>query len=106
MVDEPLPTITTANRHGLIAAFLAQHNSSRDGSVNPGRPLDQPVSTLTTVPKQQTLIAAHLMNMKGSKRHAQDIEEPVPTICASTTHAALVSAFMVRYYGSGRWSGR
>jgi DNA (cytosine-5)-methyltransferase 1 len=104
MVDDPLPTVTTANRHGLIAAFLAQHNSAREG-VNPGRAMDLPISTLTAVPNQQTVVAAHLINMKGTKRHAQSADEPVPTICASTTHAAIVSAFMVKYYGQGNGQG-
>ena len=99
MVDEPIPTVTTANRHALIAAFLAQHNTAR-GGVHPGRSAMSPMSTIVARGTQQNVVAAHLMNMKGSDRHAQDMREPVPTICASTTHAALVSAFMVKYYGS------
>lgn len=101
-VNEPVPTVTVANRHALIAAFLAQHNTDkrRSSGVNPGRPANTPLSTITTVGTQQNVVGVHLMNMKGSARHAQSIETPVPTICASTTHAALVSAFMVKYYGS------
>jgi len=96
--DEPVRTVVTENRHALVAAFLAQHNT---GVV--GHSLEKPVSTLTAggaygMP-QQALVASHIVNMKGSERADYPAEHPIPTVCAHTTHAAEVRAFLMKYYG-------
>ena len=95
---EPVRTVVTENRHAVVAAFMAQHNT---GVV--GHSLGEPVSTLTAggafgMP-QQALVASHVLNMKGSERAASGPHEPIPTICAGTTHAAEVRAFLTKYYG-------
>src|SRR5690606_796696 len=48
--DEPVDTVMAgAPKFGVVAAFMAQHNndSRRIGGVNPGRPADEPLATLT-----------------------------------------------------------
>jgi DNA-cytosine methyltransferase len=95
-MEQPITTVTTANRHAVVSAFLAQHNT---GVI--GRAADAPLSTITTRGTQQNIVAAHLMNMKGSQRSARAATEPVTTICAGGGHAALVSAFLIKYYGQG-----
>lgn len=135
--DEPLRTITTANRgeiaaispllvqlgygerdgqapraldphapigtqvagggkHGVVAAFLAQHNG---GMV--GHDARKPVSTVTMRGTQQQVVAAHLMNMKGSDRRARAADDPLATLTAGGGHASLVAAFLTKYYGEG-----
>lgn len=112
--DEPLHTVMAgAPRHGLVAAFMAQHNGERVG-VKPGRPVDEPVATITASGGQAALTAAfmaqHNTDMVG---HA--MTEPVSTIVgkgctqalvtadfsAEATRAGEVHAFLQGYYSNG-----
>lgn len=93
--DEPLTTVTTENRHALVATFLAKHYG---GVV--GVPVDRPMGTVTTV-DHHALVAAHMINLKGSDRRTRAANEPISTVCAGGTHAGLVAAFMAPYYSSG-----
>ncbi len=97
--DEPLHTVMAgAPRHGVVAAFLAQHN----GGTCPGaREAEAPVSTVTTTAAQQAVVSAGLVNLKGSDRRGADIEAPHPTVTAQGMHSAEVRAFLVKYYGEG-----
>jgi len=97
----PLTTVTTANRHALIAAFLAQHNGGPRMENAAGRAANAPLSTLTTRGTQQQIVAAHMVNMHGTSRSARDAREPLTTITAGGGHAALVAAFLCKYYGKG-----
>jgi DNA (cytosine-5)-methyltransferase 1 len=96
--DEPMHTVMAgAPRHGVVAAFLAQHN----GGKCPGaREAEAPVSTVTTTGAQQAVVSAGLVNLKGSDRRASEIEAPHPTVTAQGTHSAEVRAFLVKYYGN------
>jgi DNA (cytosine-5)-methyltransferase 1 len=98
--DEPLHTVMAgAPRHGVVAAFLAQHN----GGTCPGsRAADEPVSTVTATGAQQAVVSAGLLSLKGSDRRASDIEAPHPTVTAQGTHSAEVRAFLVKYYGNDK----
>lgn len=95
-VDAPVSTVTTANRHAIVSAFLAQHNT---GVI--GRAATDPLSTLTTRGTQQQVVAAHLMNMHGSARSARSLDDPHPSICAGGQHGAVIAAFLQKYYGQG-----
>lgn len=102
-IEKPLGTqVAGGGKHGVVAAFLAQHNndSRRIGGVNPGRPADEPLATLTTAGAQQNVIAAHLMNMRGSDRRDQPIDSPAPTATAGGNHAALIAPFLMKYYST------
>lgn len=101
--DEPTATVTAKADVCVATAFMAQHNndSRRDGGVNPGRPMDEPVSTVTQTGSQQGVIAASLLSMKGSDRRDSDLNEPHPTVLAGGLHSALVTPFMTKYYGTG-----
>lgn len=100
-LDVPVSTVTTANRHALVSAFLAQHNAGPKMEKNAGRAADDPLSTLTTRGTQQQIVAAHLMNMHGAARSARDLSEPHPAICAGGQHGAVIAAFLQKYYGQG-----
>jgi len=82
-LKSPLPTLTCANRgeQALVVAFMAQHN----GGVI-GRPMSEPISTLTTHACQQQLVEATLSD-------------------ADRAGAERVAAFLVHYYGSGGQHG-
>ncbi|MCJ2039837.1 DNA cytosine methyltransferase [Methylobacterium sp. J-059] len=101
-VEEPVGTITAggAGKAGVVAAFLAQHNTARDGAVNPGTDARAPVSTITAAGGHQNVVAAHLLNLRGSDRRDGPIDAPAPTVSAGGNHAAAVYAFLQSYYGS------
>ncbi|KQS81731.1 hypothetical protein ASG32_02990 [Methylobacterium sp. Leaf361] len=102
-VDEPAPTVMP---HGqgktkVVAAFLAQHNTARDGAVNPGTDARAPVSTITAAGGHQNVVAAHLLNLRGSDRRDAPVDRPAPTATGGGNHAAAVYAFLAKYYGEG-----
>lgn len=98
---EPVDTVMAgAPKFGVVAAFLAQHNSERNG-VNPGRPAQEPMATVTASGAQQQVVAAHLMNMKGSARSDAPADEPLWTQTAGGSHASLIAPFLTKYYGQG-----
>ena len=91
---DPVNTVVTSNRHALVAAFLAQHNTDMVGH-HP----ETPLSTIVQKGCTQAVISAGLMNMKGSDRRMSDVEQPAPTVTADGTHQAEVRAFLMKYYG-------
>jgi DNA (cytosine-5)-methyltransferase 1 len=70
---EPIYTIPTANRFGLITAFIAQHYKT-----STGHRVDQPLGAITTVNKA-SLVSAFLLKYYGSDI-GQRIKEPLHTI--------------------------
>lgn len=88
----------------MAAAFVAQHNndSRREGGVNPGRPADVPLSTVTQRGTQQNAVTAHLMSMKGSDRRDSEATEPHPTIMAGGNHSAVVAPHVMTMRNSGK----
>lgn len=94
-MDEPIKTLDTQPRFGLVAAFLAQHNT---GVV--GHSAEEPVSTITQRGTNQAVVSAGLVNMKGSDQRSAAIDAPAPAVCAQGKHVAEVRAFLIKYYGA------
>jgi DNA (cytosine-5)-methyltransferase 1 len=91
----PLTTITTENRHALVAAFLAKHYG---GVV--GQAMDNPIGTVTAV-DHHSLVAGHLLQI--GERHMGGnggLAEPVRTLM-TTQRFALCAAFLTTYYSGG-----
>lgn len=75
----PLGTIVAGGvKHAPAAAFLAQHNTAKNGA-NPGRAIDRPVSTLTATGSQQTIVAPWFAKYFGTGTGART-DEPCHTI--------------------------
>jgi DNA (cytosine-5)-methyltransferase 1 len=96
----PLTTITTENRHALVAAFLAKHFT---GVI--GQPCDRPLGTITAV-DHHSLIAATMIQTGYGEREGQsprclDIEKPLGAIVAGGAKHALCAAFLTTYYSGG-----
>lgn len=106
-VDEPVDTVMPgAPKFGLIAAFMAQHNNHRGTVPSDGRPIGDPLSTITMRGTQQHVVAANLLNLKGSNRRDAPVDEPLRTITSGGGHAALMSGFLTKYYSEGgQWAG-
>lgn len=75
-LDEPLATIPTANRFGLVAAFLAKHYGGN--YTGAGIPMDEPLHTIT-VKDHHSLVQAFLMKYYGSDI-GQSLHDPLHTI--------------------------
>lgn len=73
ILDEPLATIPTANRFGLVTAFI-----SRQFKSSIGHGLDEPLATTTTVNKS-ALVSAFLLKYYGTDI-GQRLDEPLHTI--------------------------
>ncbi len=103
--DEPVGTIMAggAGKAGLVAAFLAQHNTARTG-VNPGTDARAPLSTVTAAGGHQNVVAAHLINMHGADGRSAGADQPAPTFTAGGNHAGAVYAFLSKWYGTGAFA--
>ncbi|KAA0686030.1 C-5 cytosine-specific DNA methylase, partial [Neorhizobium sp. P12A] len=100
-VSEPVRTITTENRHAVAAVFVAQHNndSRRIGGVNPGREVDEPLSTVTATGAQQGIISAFISRQFGASI-GHGVDEPSATVTAGVNKSVLVAPHLHAYYGS------
>jgi DNA (cytosine-5)-methyltransferase 1 len=101
-LKSPMGTMLAENHKQVCTAFLAQHNTQRQG-YNPGRPADEPISTITGRGTQQQLVTSHIMKMRGHssrEKHGQPSDEPLHTISAGGLHHAHVNAFLIKYFGT------
>ncbi len=97
---KPLGTMVAGgSKHGVVTAFLAQHNGGPSMEKNAGRSAQEPLSTLTTTGSQQGIVSASLLSLHGTSRRHADIRAPHPTICAGGLHSAVVSTFLRQYGG-------
>ncbi|MEO2037925.1 MAG: DNA cytosine methyltransferase, partial [Martelella sp.] len=121
--NEPLHTVTAKADTCIAAAFVAQHNndSRRDGGVNPGRPMDAPLSTITASGAQQGAVAAycakyfgtgdgadyggplHTVTTKDRFGHVQAALDAPPFTAAQADRARQVAAFLRKH---GFWDDR
>ncbi|MFD1675432.1 DNA cytosine methyltransferase [Alicyclobacillus fodiniaquatilis] len=95
-LDEPIMTLDTSNRYGLVAAFLAKHYGGN--YTGPGSPMDVPVPTVTTV-DHNALVTSHLMILRNNQ-FGQKVTQPIPTVTAGGGHVGEVRAFLTQYNGS------
>lgn len=93
-VEQPITTLDTQNRFGLVAAFMAKHFG---GMV--GVPIDTPQPTITATPTQNQLVAANLIHLNHGDKQWSTVEEPARTL-TSGKHAALVYSFLTKYFGT------
>jgi DNA (cytosine-5)-methyltransferase 1 len=93
--EDPMGTVMTENHKGVATAYMMQAN---DGfNTNPGRGMDEPISTITNKGSQQQLVAANLAQLRKNC-DGRDLEDPLMTVSAEGQHHGLVSAFMSSYY--------
>lgn len=92
-LDEPIKTIDTSNRYGLVTAFL-----SKFYKTGIGQGCDEPCHTITTSPGHFGLVSASLVKYYGNDKDGQPMDAPLGTI-VTKDRFALISAFLVSYYG-------
>ena len=94
-IQEPMATLDTSNRYGLVAAFLAKHYTGVVGSS-----LDNPMGTVTAV-DHHSLVAASLVGIdNASSPSVWPVDAPLSTTTTKARHA-VVAAFLTQYYGNG-----
>jgi DNA (cytosine-5)-methyltransferase 1 len=95
-MEEPVATIPTANRFGLVAAFLAKHYGGNYKGAGIG--INEPLHTVT-VKDHHSLVTAFIgQQFKYSVGHR--MEQPLNSI-TTVNKAQLVAAFLTKYYGQG-----
>jgi DNA (cytosine-5)-methyltransferase 1 len=94
-IGAPLGTCVGANKHALVAAFLAKHYG---GHETPGTPLDKPCSTVTTQDHHH-LVTSNLAKLRGTSNSAAS-DAPLGTVSAQGFHHAEVRALLLKYYGT------
>ena len=84
----PLGTVVAGGaKHAPVAAFLAQHNTARAG-VNPGRSMDEPISTITASGSHQNLVAPWFAKYYGTGDGART-DMPAHTITVKDRFAHM-----------------
>ena len=75
LLTEPIKTIDTSNRYGLVTAFITKYYKS-----GIGQGCDEPLHTITTSPGHFGLISAFLIKYYGSGENCQRADRPLGTI--------------------------
>ena len=106
-IEAPIGTLVGTKKHGVVAAFLAQHNGGfYDQRGGEGRLVDAPMSTITQAGSNQQLVAASVVKLKGTSKDGQAIDTPLHTVQAGGNHYGQVCAFLMRYHGTGGQWGK
>jgi DNA (cytosine-5)-methyltransferase 1 len=102
--DEPLPTVTAANRGemALIAPTVVGIDNRSSGD-SPAWRADAPLTTIVTE-NRHALVAPVLIQTGYGERDGQaprclDIETPLGTVVAGGAKHALVAAWLTKHYG-------
>nr|WP_278437239.1 DNA cytosine methyltransferase [Brucella anthropi] len=97
-LDEPAHTVMPdgQGKSRLITAYMAQHNndSRREGGVNPGRAMGEPVSTVTQTGSQQSVVAPYLQAYYGTGDGGEE-NQPVRTVTTKDRHGHVEAALDV-----------
>lgn len=94
-LDDPIRTLDTSNRYGLVTAFLAKHFG---GAI--GTKVSNPLPTITARGTQTQIVTPFFAKLYGTCKHGQSVEKPMPTVTATGQHIAEVRAFLIKYYGT------
>lgn len=75
LLSEPIKTIDTSNRYGLVTAFITKYYKT-----GIGQGCDEPLHTITTSSGHFGLVSAFLIKYYGSGGNCQTIDRPLDTI--------------------------
>ncbi|MQB36904.1 DNA methyltransferase [Agrobacterium tumefaciens] len=98
-------TITASNKdqNSVLVGYMAQANndSRRVGGVNPGRSLDEALSTVTQTGSHQQLVSAYIARDFGTST-GHSVTEPSATIMPEGQgKSRLIMPYLQSYYGTG-----
>lgn len=75
LLSEPIKTIDTSNRYGLVTTFITKYYKSGIGQA-----IKEPIHTITTSPGHFGLVSAFLIKYYGSGGSCQGVDRPLDTI--------------------------
>lgn len=90
---EPIKTIDTSNRYGLVTAFITKFYKSGTGQT-----LNEPLHTITTSPGHFGLVSAFLVKYYGSGISCQEMTEPLHTITTKDRFGLVTVQIMGKPY--------
>lgn len=94
-LDNPIHTLDTSNRFGLVTAFISEYYGGFYKGA--GSDVDNPVATITTKERHALVTAFVAQQYKSSIGHT--LEQPLGTV-TMVNKASLVKAFLLKYYGT------
>lgn len=101
-IKEPLPTITTKDRHAVCQTLIKYGYTGTDPERNVDD-LDQPISTLITT--ERHALVTQFISSQYTTEHpehmAHSVDDPVPTLTTSHAHL-LVTQFIAKHYNSDK----
>lgn len=112
---QPLPTITGIDHHGLVAASISQYNGVKGSEVR-GRPIAEPLNTLTAEPRfavvsafleQHEIAANNLIRVgqaNGNGGYVNDPRDPLTTITSKAEHCIAATNLIRMNHGDVQWS--
>lgn len=127
VVEEPLMTVDSANRYGLVESFLRKYynvkkTTEKELKKYEGLPEDisqnilserndyPPLYPHPNIPEfdmkafkynfERSGIDASCLIQMNRNCYGRDIKEPIPTITAGDGHFGEVRAFLIKYYGN------
>jgi len=104
VVDDPLATQPTENRHAVVASFLGQYNGGfAEGNSGDGHAATDPISTIATKGPHQTVVSGFLdqCNNGFDNRVGRSLDNPQGTVCAEGSPQTLVGTSLIKLKGTG-----
>lgn len=89
-VDEPIKTIDTSNRYGLVSIFITKFYKT-----GTGQEVTEPLHTITTSPGHFGLVSVFLIKYYGTGANGQSVKEPLATI-TTKDRFGMVSTIMLK----------
>lgn len=91
-LNEPIKTIDTSNRYGLVTAFITKFYKT-----GTGQSVDEPIHTITTSPGHFGLVSAFLIKYYGSGI-GQTVNDPISTIVTKDRFGLVTVMFKGEQY--------
>lgn len=89
-VGEPLKTIDTSNRYGLVSVFITKYYKT-----GIGQEIREPLHTITTSPAHFGLVSVFLIKYYGTEQSGHSVKEPLATI-TTKDRFGMVSTILMK----------
>ena len=110
-LDEPVKTLSTANRMALCAPYMVKLRGTSDAHIEASaKPMAQPIDVVSAGGEYHALVVPYLVHRSNGERPGQapriyDAQEPLRTVVSQGQKQALCLAFLAKHYGGHEGSG-